>query len=440
MSPKIIVVKFGGTSQSKEGYQSCLRRLKEDKDCCFIVCVSAVSGVTNLLLEYTQSPKVEIVEKVIKKHLKLLEDLEMEYFGNIIKNMIHLMFSNYQDNLQGKIDLIKMGEKLSSLILTDYLESNKAEEISNSGTEYQWFTEVILYPAEEIIKSTRENNTLYQLTNIEFNPSFEELFRKNRVIVTQGFMGGTPSNKTFLLGRGGSDTTGAIIAHFVNASSYEIWTDVNGMYQVDPRLFPSSPLFEKISYEMAQELAAMGAKVLHPYCIKPCQEKNIPIIIRNSFGYENPYTVITNLNNSHIGLTLQKNNTLFKIKSMSMWCHSGFVYEIFKVFKDLDIDIDIISTSQFEVSTTTKETNLDKLRIAEDNLKKKFLVEIKSNLDLISLVYPNILKLDVSHDLLKDYSIYLMSHSSNDISLSFLVNPEDSLNILKNLYQCYRFS
>jgi aspartate kinase len=433
MSVNTIVLKFGGTSQSKEGYQSCLRRIKEDKESCFIICVSAVSGVTNLLLEYTQSPKIEIVEKVIKKHIKLLEDLEMEYMENIIRSMIHLMFSNYQDNLQGKIDLIKMGEKLSSLILTNFLESNK------SKTENQSFTKVILSPAEEIIKSSKENNTLYQLTSIDFNASFEELLKKNTVIVTQGFMGGTPSNKTFLLGRGGSDTTGAIIAHFVNSSSYEIWTDVNGMYQVDPRLFPSSPLFEKISYEMTQELAAMGAKVLHPYCIKPCQEKNIPIIIRNSFDYETPHTVITNLNNNQVGLTLQKYNTLFKIKSMSMWCHSGFVYEIFKVFKDLDIDIDIISTSQFEVSTTTKETNLEKLRIAEDNLKKRFLVEIKSNLDLISLVSPNILKIEDSQKLLKDYSIYLMSHSSNDISLSFLVNPEDSVNILGKLYECYKF-
>jgi aspartate kinase len=433
MSVNTIVLKFGGTSQSKEGYQSCLRRIKEDKESCFIICVSAVSGVTNLLLEYTQSPKIEIVEKVIKKHIKLLEDLEMEYMENIIRSMIHLMFSNYQDNLQGKIDLIKMGEKLSSLILTNFLESNK------SKTENQSFTKVILSPAEEIIKSSKENNTLYQLTSIDFNASFEELLKKNTVIVTQGFMGGTPSNKTFLLGRGGSDTTGAIIAHFVNSSSYEIWTDVNGMYQVDPRLFPSSPLFEKISYEMAQELAAMGAKVLHPYCIKPCQEKNIPIIIRNSFDYDTPHTIITNLNNNQVGLTLQKYNTLFKIKSMSMWCHSGFVYEIFKVFKDLDIDIDIISTSQFEVSTTTKETNLEKLRIAEDNLKKRFLVEIKSNLDLISLVSPNILKIEDSQKLLKDYSIYLMSHSSNDISLSFLVNPEDSVNILGKLYECYKF-
>lgn len=425
---KLCVLKFGGTSQSLSGYDSCVKRISENMNDTYVICVSALSDITNLLLDYTKEPSEDIIGKVLKKHLKLLSELGIEDLSNLFSSIIFLMFNNYQDNLQGKIDLIKMGEKLSSMILYEYLQLNIIDDDMK----------VHMVQSEDLIKSNYENTSLYQLNNINFDfLKIKNLLKSRNIIITQGFMGGTPSGKTFLFGRGGSDTTGSILSHHLNADVYEIWTDVNGIYNIDPRLIKESKLLKNISYNLAQELSAMGAKVIHPYCIKPCQEKNIPIIIRNSFDYSNDYTTINGEEYKNIGLTLQKNNTLFKIRSINMWCHSGFVYEIFKVFKDLDINIDIISTSQFEISTTTIETDTKKIMEAEMLLKEKYMVEVITSLDLVSIVSNNILKINKIEEintLLKDYPVHLQSHSSNDMSLSYLVNNNNSIEIIKKIY------
>ena len=132
-------------------------------------------------------------------------------------------------------------------------------------------------------------------------------------------------------------------------------TDVDGIYSGDPRIISDVKLIKNISYDLSQELSAMGAKVLHPYSVKPCQEKNIPILIRNTFNNNSEYTTICSLsklndnqeyNNEYV-ITNHNNITVFEIKSLDMWNQYGFLYHIFGLFSKCHIDINIVITSQF---------------------------------------------------------------------------------------------
>jgi diaminopimelate decarboxylase/aspartate kinase len=207
----------------------------------------------------------------------------------------------------------------------------------------------------------------------------------NNIYITQGFIASSPKGEPLLLGRGGSDTTGALIANAISAERYEVWTDVDGIYTADPKIFDAY-LIHKIDYELIQELASMGAKVMHPLSIKPCFDKNIPIIVKNTFNDLAEGTRITTIEESvnytkfTMFYAIQKNETLFKIKSLDMWNSVGFLNDIFRKFSENKIDVNIVTTSQFSVSATTNEQNKYKLLELKD-LWHWFETNIASNRD-----------------------------------------------------------
>ena len=138
----------------------------------------------------------------------------------------------------------------------------------------------------------------------------------------------------------------------------------------------------------------MGAKVIHPFCILPCAQKNIPILIKNTFRPDNECTVINNQPNLSkdklIGITIQPNITVFKITSINMWNNYGFVYHIFSIFKKYNVDVNIINTSQFNITTTTEDTCLDNLLKVKKCLEEDYSVEMLSNNSLLSVIGENI--------------------------------------------------
>ena len=173
-------------------------------------------------------------------------------------------------SLECMIQLISMGEFLSCCILNKYLNSKEVEIVDSS----------------DIIKSDKYNDSgYYNKGKFSVNKKLllENLENKKAVIIP-GFSGSTPDDNMCLLGRGGSDTSGSIIAAALEAECYMIWTDVDGLYNCDPRIISNSKIINKIGYVHAQEMAAMGANIIHPYSILPCSKKNIPIIIKNTFN------------------------------------------------------------------------------------------------------------------------------------------------------------
>ncbi len=425
-----IVLKFGGTSQKYSTYEMILNRIKQTKlddsnntQIKFVIVLSAMSGITNKLLEYTSTMCTETLTDIINKNVSLASET------NVSINDIILETNNFKD-LDNKISFISKGEFFTCHILNKYLNKNniKSKFIS----------------PQDIIYSTIENDSLYNKG--EFNVESEIIINElvdNDVLVVPGFSGRTPQNKCCLLGRGGSDTTGSIIAAAINASVYEIWTDVNGIFTSDPRKISNTIINQIVNYEAAQEVAAMGAKVLHPFCILPCAQKGIPIHIKNTF---NPYSLSTiiykNNTNNIYGVTIQDNVKVFKITSLNMWNNYGFVYDIFSVFKEYNVDINIINTSQFNITTTTDESDINKLLEIESKLKQKYLVDLQYNNSIISVVGDNIRMTEKICDIFKltrKFDIITTSYSSNDMTLSFVVNSSVGIDLAQQLHDTVFF-
>ena len=177
-----------------------------------------------------------------------------------------------------------------------------------------------------------------------------------QVVVTQGFIASDNEGNTVLLGRGGSDTSGAYFAAKLQAQRLEIWTDVPGMFSANPRSIPSARLLKALHYDEAQEIASNGAKVLHPRCILPVRQYGIPLYIHATQTPELEGTVISTAPGEGAAqvkaIALKKGITLISMESPGMWHEVGFLADAFKVFKDHGMSVDLVSTSETNVTVS----------------------------------------------------------------------------------------
>lgn len=418
------VLKFGGSSISKLGFESIIRRINQilsiNENNKIVIVLSAIKNTTNFLLKNNLKDALEI-------NLKLVEDLGMD--KNVI-NKISLLTNNYKN----KRELVSLGEILSTNIFYEYLNKNNIidTELLDSKKFMKALNE---YDSDEDLYLSSEYYADFD--------SFSKLTSNKKVYICQGFIASTLNkNDVCLIGRGGSDTSASLIANMLNADSIEIWTDVNGMYTADPNKIKNSRIISDIGYDEAQELAAMGAKVLHPYCIIPCKNKNIPMTIRNTYDFSSMInTKICNkikTNKEIYAITDQNNITVFNIESVNMWNNYGFVYDIFGKFSNLGIDVNIITTSQFTISTTTDCQNQKLLEKVYNLLSSNYKVEMIQNCSIVSIVGDSIKNQEGIYEamnIIKKYDIHIIHHSANDLTISFVVNNIDSTDILTKLHQ-----
>ena len=411
----INVIKLGGSSQSLIGYNKILEKVKNGEK--YIIVLSAIKNVTNLLNCY-----IQIEDKLLIDEVNFLN----QNLAKLCKINLEEVKYPKIENLQDKIDILSLGEQLSCKILHKYLLLN---EIENTILPYN------------ILKCDKDNYDLYNTGSFYVNGYLlDKYLKENDILIMPGFCG---THEIYdykcLIGRGGSDTTGSLIASYLkkflyDIKNYEIYTDVDGMYHIDPRIIENN-VIEEVDYEVAQEMASMGAKVLHPYCIKPCEKVNLPILIKNTFSENKTNTIIKKVKTNKIyGITNQKKISVFKITSLNMWNNYGFVYDIFSHFKKFNVDVNIISTSQFNITTTTEDTCLKKLNKLKFELEKNYQVELISECNLTSIIGNNIKNQKIINkifDLLKKQDIILTSYSSNELSLS-LVHKDKTL--IKKLY------
>lgn len=412
----IKVIKLGGTSQNLIPYQNAKKYIGEyiDKKYKIFIVVSALSGITNLLSNYKDKDS-NCKEIILQKHFDFIKKFNFDdiYTRNLnqqIEFIINYIFNNINDI--NKNEIYVLGENLSSIIFNAFL--NYPHNKKNIKSKVIMATNILSY----ISKIKNLSNLAVDTEQIIKN------FIDNDVIVTQGFTANDMYGKTtVLMGRGSSDTSGAIFAKYLNAQEYQIWTDVSGIYNIDPRLTDSATKIYHINFELAQEMAGMGAKILHPYCIKPCQKANIPILIKNSFDISQKPTIIDNNIYDTIGFLIQKDIYIVKIISITMWHGVGFAAHIFNIFADNKLDIDIITTSSFEITVSIKnDNNLKYLYKAIRELEKSYSVKLLENCYIVSVVSNNILHLDKLpkiHQISLKYDIKLESISSNNHSISF---------------------
>lgn len=425
----VVVLKFGGSSISKNGFDSILAQVKLD-DCKKIIVLSAMYNVTNSLLRLVEEKDLVVINEIKELHYKLLEDLDLK------KSIIDVLLEELKNDCssitkENTPKIISYGEKFTTLILSEFL---KSKEYKNK-----------LVAGYDIIKTknlfANMDNKVHMKGEFYCDNSIKAEVEKNNIVITQGFVAMTSDNVICTLTRGGSDTTASLIAAALDADKLEIWTDVNGIYNADPNIIDYAKIIRNIDYELCQEMAGMGAKVLHPYCIKPCMEKNIPIFIKNTYNINNENTIIDNKYNDHVSIMLDRGNQVFNITSLDMWNDYGFVADIFSKFKKYSIDINIITTSQYSILATTKaatkEISYEKIQNLKNELEEKYDV-ILYNCDLVSVIGRNILQNKNVPKLFEKLNnhgkIHITHFSSNNMCLSFAISDDVSELMYKKIY------
>lgn len=439
----MLVMKFGGTSVgSPERMQTvidlvCDRKRTKSSP---IVVLSAMSGVTNMLIEGAQlALKRQLPEAMAK-----LQEIRQKH-----EHAINQLFSDQklQAELHEHID--KQLEELSVLYKgVSYLgELSKRSLDAISGIGELISSRIIAAAAQHRgIKCVWLDVRKVLLTDDAFgkaNPLFDAVQKRCRemiknhldsghIVFTQGFIGCTVDGVTTTLGRGGSDYTAAILGAALGADEIQIWTDVDGMMSADPRIVKDARLLTEVSFHEASELAYFGAKVLHPLTIKPAVEKNIPVRILNTFEPQKPGTLIKATadagEDTIRAVAAKKNITAIFLSSPRMLMTHGFLAQVFAVFDRFRIPIDLISTSEVSVALTIDSKEGFEELINE--LKQYGEVQTMEEVAIVSVVGRQFrVQSGIASRVFKalhDINIMVISGGASDINLNFVVSSKDA--------------
>jgi aspartate kinase len=418
------IMKFGGTSVGKpERMHEVAKLITKDTEPKIVV-LSALSGTTNSLVEISVS-LANADRNMAKQQIETLEAHYQIFIDQLVKTAAALasarsIISEHFEflNIILKIsfsealnkDILAQGELLSTKLFSVYL--------TEQGIDHA------LIPALDFM--TIDNDDEPQIGSIKVKLAQILQRHKNRtVFITQGFISRNAKGEVDNLKRGGSDYSASLIAAAVNASVCEIWTDIDGMHNNDPRVVKKTVAIEQMSFEEAAELAYFGAKILHPASIWPAQFYKVPVKLLNTMQPEARGTLITELAGS-VGvkaIAAKDGITAIKIKSSRMLLAYGFLRKIFEVFEKHRTSIDMITTSEVGVSLTIdNDTNLPAI-IKE--LEPFGTVEIDANQTIVSIVGNEITETkDVMQQIFKSLSgipIRMVSYGGSSHNISILI-------------------
>jgi len=428
------VLKFGGTSV---GSIENIKRVKElladgEKK---IVVLSAMSGTTNALVEISDLIKKEAIEVAIQR---------VERLYKVYKEVIDALFEsseikqdvgNYSDKIFNFLkecttdkysellynNIVSQGELLSSYMFTKYLN----QEGINAR----------LLPALEFMRIDKLNDPddFYIKQNLQ--RIMNEALPAD-IYITQGFICLDAHGNIANLQRGGSDYTATIIGAVLKAEEVQIWTDIDGMHNNDPRFVEKTKAISNLSFDEAAELAYFGAKILHPQTVMPAREANIPVRLKNTLNPNSHGTLITsNITGEGIKAIAAKDGiTAIKIKSARMLLAHGFLKKIFEIFEKYETSIDMITTSEIAVSLTIDDDR--NLTSIVEELDKFSTIEVDSNQSIICLVGHSIVRHHETHRLfqvLQDISVRMISYGGSFNNISLLVDTENKTTALQRL-------
>lgn len=429
------VLKFGGTSVQDAEAIKRLVKIVESKTGKRLVVVSALAGVTNSLVDIVklwEKKKTKaantIASELRSRHFQVATDLECNDTSQLDK-----LFSDLSKKLKTKFnpsatdEVYATGELASSILVT------------GAFSDAKWID------ARDYITTNSEFNN----AQVDINSTHKKSrkLRKqlsSHVLVTQGFIGANSKKVTTTLGRGGSDYSAAVFGAGIGAQRVEIWTDVDGILSTDPRIVSEASAIPRLHFKEASEMAYFGAKVLHPATIFPAIEKKIPVIILNSKSPSNPGTTITfddnQKTNSICGIAFKKNITLVNIYSTRMLRSHGFLKSLFDVFAKHKLSVDLISTSEVNVSLTL-DPNSDQKAIStvKAELSKFSAVEVHNGRALISVIGGGIrttsgLAAKIFSELI-DTNIQMISMGASELNISFVVNTDQCDDVVRRLHR-----
>lgn len=434
----MIVLKFGGTSVgSPERIKSVAQLILNESGRKFVV-LSAMSGTTNKLLEISSALKTH--DK--KNAYKLIESLKAKY-----AEVVDRLYSSQDIKVQTSDIINSIFDEIEGLCLKNYSEEIEKEivskgELISTALMNEYFKELgkkcAFIPALEFMKKNDSDEP-------DFNFIKEKLGKlvKSKdgydLFLTQGFICRDADGKIDNLQRGGSDYTASIIGAVLNADEIQIWTDIDGMHNNDPRFVKGTKPVHNLNFEEAAELAYFGAKILHPTCILPAKDNDIPVRLLNTMMPDAEGTLIDHtLAKGVIQAVAAKDNIIaIKIKSSRMLLAYGFLKKVFEVFEKYQTPIDMIATSEVGVSLTIDD---DKHLVEiEEELKNFGTLTIDRNMVIICVVgdldWHNIGYEAKIINALKDIPVRMISYGGSNFNVSILIDKEDkekALNLLSH--------
>jgi aspartate kinase len=425
----MIVMKFGGSSvgNAEAIIKTCrivIKNIKR-KPC---VVVSAVSGITDLLISSAKSAKDKRTEEFIqikKRHGEIITALGLDR-GLIDKELDELKtiltgIGYVRELTDRTIDTImSFGERCSSKIISAYLTKLGYNSKAFTGWE------------AGIITDSTHRNAVY--LEDSYNRIAQRIKKLNVVPVITGFIAKDIEGEITTLGRGGSDLTAAIIGVGVSAEEIQIWTDVNGVMTCDPRVCPNAKTLPIMSFREASELAYFGAKILHPKTIHPAVRKNIPVVVKNTFNpdFDGTKVIMTKSKENRIsGIALKRNTTVITVVSSRMLDAHGFMSKIFKVFDDFRISVDMVATSEVSVSLTIDGENGCRSDVIKE-LSKLGEVRCESDNTIICVVgdgiedNPKLKGRIINAITSRDIIIKMISQGASSINIGLVINNSDA--------------
>ena len=430
------VMKFGGTSVgTPQRMKEVAKLITKSGEPTFVV-LSAMSGTTNSLIEisnylFKKNPEGanEVINTLENKYLKHVEELfstdeykektrqflteEFNYLRSFTKDL----FTSFEAKSR-----VAQGEIISTNMMVNYLLERGTKAILLNSLDFMR-TDKNSEPDTQYIKE--------KLTGIlNDNKGYQ-------IYIAQGFICRNAYGEVDNLKRGGSDYTASLVGAAFGADEIQIWTDIDGMHNNDPRVVDKTEAVHQLNFEEASELAYFGAKILHPTCVQPAKYAGIPVRLKNTMDPEAEGTIIDNvLVRGKIKAVAAKDNiTAIKIKSSRMLGASGFLRKVFEIFESYQTSIDMIATSEVGVSMTIDDDS--HLHEIVDELKKYGTVTVDVDMCIICVVgdldWSNLGFETLATDAMKDIPVRMISYGGSNYNISFLIRGADKKHALQSL-------
>jgi diaminopimelate decarboxylase/aspartate kinase len=444
-----IVLKFGGTSVSRRHRWDTIGRLArqraQDEDARVLVVVSALSGVTNELQAIADGAgdAAARIEALSERHRAFARELELDpvHLDARLAALQALQADPRADarSLPWQAELQAQGELLSSTLGTAYLRAQ--------GLDFGWcdardWLDAIALPNQNDW-STRLSVSCRRDADEDFRKRFAA--QPASLLLTQGFIARHADGGTALLGRGGSDTSAAYFGALLRAQRVEIWTDVPGLFSANPRDVPDARLLTRLDYSEAQEIATTGAKVLHPRSLGPCRDAGVPIAILDTERPDLPGTRIDGGVATVPGVkAISRRNgiVLMSMETVGMWQQVGFLADVFERFRRHGLSVDLIGSSETNVTVSLDPSenlvSTDVLARLSADLAEVCRVKVIAPCAAITLVGRGMRSL--LHKLSDVWAafgrerVHLISQSSNDLNLTFVIDEADADGLLPQLH------
>ena len=430
------ILKFGGTSVgSADRMKEVSALIAGDGE--KIVVLSAMAGTTNTLVQIAE--KLYVKENA--KAIEIIDNLEVKYSGILeklysnkgfvergkeiisthftyIRSFTQDIFTRYEERA-----ILAQGELISTALFQLYLEDQGIKSV--------------LLPALNFMRidTNQEPDNFYIKENLERELS---KYPDENLFITQGYICRNLYGEVDNLKRGGSDYSASLIGAAIGAEEIQIWTDISGMHNNDPRFVKNTKPVYRLTFDEAAELAYFGAKILHPSSILPAQQKGIPVRLKNTMQPEDEGTLISSDSPGEgiKAIAAKDGITAVKIKSGRMLMAYGFLRKVFEVFERYRTPIDMISTSEVSVSLTIDDTSfLDKII---EELKNYGSVEVSEANSIVCLVGNTIVEqkghISRIFEALKHISVRMISYGGSRHSISLLISSDDKKEVLQSLH------